>query len=324
MNVVKSQIPLVTMILIAYNQQDFVDKAIDGALAQDYGNLEIILSDDCSEDTTFARMQARAENYSGPHRIRLNCNERNLGIIGHVNCVAEMASGELIVAAAGDDVSLPGRVSETVALWRKHEYKPDLLYFNYDSFGASSDKYIVNRSDELILSQIKNGGSKVFGASAAWTKRIFNVFGPMPLYGLWEDKVLSFRAAILGGICYNDIPVIRYRMERKYPCYGKGLLKQRESMLVKRIGFYQSFIHDLRTLKIVDPSRSDECREFERLIAEQVIKIQRELNLYSDDMNQRVIGLIYLLTGKTWTRWPFRKKLSLFKLVVLDISGKTQ
>ena len=44
--------PRVTLAVIAYNQERFIREAIEGAFAQTYQPLEIILSDDCSSDRT--------------------------------------------------------------------------------------------------------------------------------------------------------------------------------------------------------------------------------------------------------------------------------
>jgi len=74
--------PLVTFALFAYNQGKYIRQAVEGALAQTYENLEIIISDDASPDKTFEIMQELVRDYSGPHKIILNRNERNLGIVG--------------------------------------------------------------------------------------------------------------------------------------------------------------------------------------------------------------------------------------------------
>jgi len=39
---------LITLALVAYNQERFISEALEGAFAQTYSPLEIILSDDCS------------------------------------------------------------------------------------------------------------------------------------------------------------------------------------------------------------------------------------------------------------------------------------
>ncbi|MEO8808402.1 MAG: glycosyltransferase, partial [Burkholderiaceae bacterium] len=77
--------PLASLLLIAYQQEKTVAQAVAGALSQTYTPLEIILSDDASNDGTFAAMQAAVAGYTGPHHILLNRNPRNLGIGAHLS-----------------------------------------------------------------------------------------------------------------------------------------------------------------------------------------------------------------------------------------------
>ena len=77
--------PLMTFALIAYNQENFVEEAISGALSQTYQPLQIVLSDDGSTDRTFELMKRAAQEYSGPHDVVVNQNEENRGIGAHIN-----------------------------------------------------------------------------------------------------------------------------------------------------------------------------------------------------------------------------------------------
>lgn len=115
---VDSGAPLVTLAIIAFNQETLVGAAIAGALAQDYPNLEIVLSDDCSPDGTFDAMRAAAAGYTGPHRIVLNRSAQNRGLLRHIYEAVAVSQGRFIVFGAGDDVSLPHRVSALVAAWQ--------------------------------------------------------------------------------------------------------------------------------------------------------------------------------------------------------------
>ena len=99
--------PLVSFFVTAYRQEQFVRAAIEGAFAQTWQPLEILLSDDCSPDGTLRVMQEMAAAYTGPHKVILNRNPKNLGIVPHVDRIMELTSGELMVQNAGDDVSVP-------------------------------------------------------------------------------------------------------------------------------------------------------------------------------------------------------------------------
>ena len=136
----KDQLPLVTFALFAYNQEQFILQAVEGALSQTYTPLQIILSDDCSTDRTFDLMEGLLATYKGPHSILLNRNESNLGLGRHVNRVVSLAKGDLLVAAAGDDVSADNRVTTLAALWLNRE-RPSAIY---------SDCYVIDTNDRII------------------------------------------------------------------------------------------------------------------------------------------------------------------------------
>src|SRR5262245_21858758 len=111
--------PLLTFAVVAFNTERFIEAAIEGAFAQTYTPLEIILSDDCSEDGTFEIMRKKAGAYRGPHRVILNRNPVRRSIAGHINRVVELSRGALIVGSAGDDVSLPERTQIIYETWEQ-------------------------------------------------------------------------------------------------------------------------------------------------------------------------------------------------------------
>src|ERR1700743_3164429 len=119
--------PLVTMLLIAYNQAAQIGDAVRSALAQTYQPLEIIISDDASSDATFAAIEAALAGYDGPHRIITRRNTTNQGISAHLTQIAQLAHAELLFVAAGDDMSAPTRCERVVDFWLAHGRRPDLI-----------------------------------------------------------------------------------------------------------------------------------------------------------------------------------------------------
>jgi glycosyltransferase involved in cell wall biosynthesis len=104
----------VSIIMLTYNQQDFVADAIRAALAQQCEPVEILISDDCSPDGTWEVIQQVVKGYAGPHTVRLNRNPRNQGVNAHLWSCVQRTSGDIIVAAAGDDISEPDRVRRII------------------------------------------------------------------------------------------------------------------------------------------------------------------------------------------------------------------
>jgi glycosyltransferase involved in cell wall biosynthesis len=207
--------PLASILLIAYNQQATVGEAIAGALAQTYTPLEIIVSDDCSGDATWQRVQEAVADYHGPHTVRLNRNERNLGIGAHLSRLAGMACGELLFVAAGDDVSLPQRCERVMHAWLEHDRKPDLIaarLVDIDAQGRLQGEIAPSSLQEWrTLSDWVARPPHVVGAAQAWTKRLFDRFGALPEGTVAEDLVMVFRAIGSGGALTLPEALVRYR-----------------------------------------------------------------------------------------------------------------
>ena len=67
---------LISIIIPSYNRKDFIQRAIDSVLNQEFKNVEIIVVDDGSTDGTYEFMQ---ETYGGNNKIRLFKNAQNSG-----------------------------------------------------------------------------------------------------------------------------------------------------------------------------------------------------------------------------------------------------
>lgn len=87
--------------------------------------MQIIFSNDCSQDDTFEIMTAIAEDYEKVHALVLNRNPKNLGLVNHVNLSCKTFTSDLIFAAA---ISLLNRVSENVKTYRLIKNLPMSLY----------------------------------------------------------------------------------------------------------------------------------------------------------------------------------------------------
>jgi len=210
--------PLVTFVLFAYNQERYIREALRGAFAQTYSPLEIVLSDDCSKDDTFDIMVSEAAAYQGPHRIILNRNDHNLNIGEHVNRVAEIAAGEFIVLAAGDDISVPLRTEKLVSRWQSRGYMPAALCSDFQPIDAKSQKVFFPKMKLYRGAHSKAtmacGEILVLGATTAFSKDVWAKFPPMSSSIRHEDRVLPFRALLLGGtIELVDEKLVNYRVE---------------------------------------------------------------------------------------------------------------
>jgi hypothetical protein len=207
--------PRVSMLLIAYCQQGSVGAAIAGALAQTYSPLQIVISDDASGDGTWAAILAAVAGYQGPHRLLLNRNPVNLGIGAHLSKLVTLSDGELLFVTAGDDVSLPQRCQRTVDAWLEQGRRPDLIASALVDIDVQGTGYgLIQPADLARWRSAADWAAQtphVIGAGQAWTRRLFERFGPLPAGTVAEDLILAFRAIVSGGAITLAEPLVQYR-----------------------------------------------------------------------------------------------------------------
>jgi len=212
----------VSLVLLSYNQENYIEAAINSALAQDYPNLKIVISDDCSSDHTFEWAKNLIDSYAGSHSIELRRNDKNLGLVNHVNTVISQVDTELVVVAAGDDISLPHRVSKLADVYQKSG-KPKLISstaFRIDEAGnlldgVAPDRVIpIDDLDSVVdsLNHVDHRVGLYLGATGAWSMDLWNKYGPIQHAHCWEDVVMGFRAALEGSYKFIDEPLVKYRV----------------------------------------------------------------------------------------------------------------
>ncbi len=207
--------PAASILLMAYNQQASVRTAVEAALAQTGEPIEIIVSDDASTDATFTVMQQAVAGYAGPHTVRLNRNPMNLGIGAHISRLVGLSHGEMLFIAAGDDVSLPQRCERVMQAWRAQGRLADLIAAGLiDIDGTGRVHGTLHPTDLATYRNASDWLARppyVVGAAQAWTRRVFERYGPLPAGVVGEDLIMVFRAIGAGGAFTLAEPLVQYR-----------------------------------------------------------------------------------------------------------------
>lgn len=261
--------PLLTFALVACNQEQFIREAVDAALAQTYSPLEIIISDDCSTDSTFDIIREMANAYRGPHSLVLNRNPLRRGIGGHFNVIGHLARGELVVVAAADDVSFPHRTEVIYTAWVRAGRRATSVHSDFvqiDQNGRAIERVFPNEYDlqqgDTLEQQpdpeafVRALQPSVFGCTHAFSPSLFRTFGDMPDEITHEDDVLAFRSVLTGGLLYINTPLVKYRLhganmylsaDRKSASLSE--LRQQEIRIPRyyrnRETMYEAFLRDL-------------------------------------------------------------------------------
>jgi glycosyltransferase involved in cell wall biosynthesis len=131
--------PLVSVITIFLNAERFIAEAIESVLAQSYDDWELLLVDDGSTDSSTAIAQRYAQQH--PHKVRYleHDRHRNQGKSVSRNLGISEARGEFIAFLDADDVWLPEKLEEQVAILIAHPEAVMLYGRTQKWFGWTGD-----------------------------------------------------------------------------------------------------------------------------------------------------------------------------------------
>jgi len=215
-------IPLVSICIPTYNGAQFIVEAMESAINQTYPNLEIIVSDDVSNDATLKIIEAYKEKTDIP--IHIFHHEPN-GIGANWNNCIKHAKGEYIKLLFQDDVLLPSCIQEMVHVLENDKSiglvasKRTFIIEN-DYHTTATKEWVAIYGDlqkELHLPLIN--GVRILD------KKLFksHLFLKSPLNKVGEPPVTLFRSKLVKEIGYfkEDLKQILdyefyYRVLKKY------------------------------------------------------------------------------------------------------------
>ena len=108
--------PLVSVIVIFFNEATFIRAALESVLAQSYCNWELLLVDDGSSDESAAIAQTYAQQHPTQIRYLTHPNRENRGMSATRNLGLAEAKGDYITFLDADDIMLPAKLTEQVEI----------------------------------------------------------------------------------------------------------------------------------------------------------------------------------------------------------------
>jgi len=217
-------LPLVSIGVPVFNGEKSLFYALNSLLEQDYPNIEIIISDNGSTDTTpeicrkFAQKDARVKYYR---------SEKNLGSIWNFNRVFEISIGKYFMWAAHDDLREPTFISECV---KKMEQCPDaVLCQTYTAV------FREGREEVMYVAHLDSFEHIPGLVERYW--ETLNRFPATAIYGLYRSSAIR-KTHILTKSIATDLAFIQ-----EFSIYGKFI--QVPKVLFKYIGRKKwNTIHD--------------------------------------------------------------------------------
>ena len=200
--------------MLSYNQEAYIESALISLLQQDLDNLEIVISDDASSDKTVQVINKVLSDFKTKKRIKLSVNQKNIGIVANLSRALELASGELIFIAGGDDISKNTRCSDCYRFWVESGAKYDLVAtdgYDMSKDGVNLGVKITDNLEEWTLEKWhQDSRPYFFGASHMVTKRLISL-ERLDSFLPFEDQVYVHRALMMGGAIRLPIPLVYHR-----------------------------------------------------------------------------------------------------------------
>lgn len=206
--------PRLTFIVFSYNQEKYVHKAIWSALNQDYCNLEVIVSDDGSSDNTCNIIDDIAEQYRGPHHLVVRKSGVNKGLADNIKHAVACSTGDYIIMAAGDDISIKNRASFLASVIESTEHTA-AIYTDYTTVEGDVVRGNLRLKKYMTVGPLVmalNCGGVGKGATYCFRRDVFETFDPLSDYIQSEDKILPFVAALIGKVYFVPVPTVYYRL----------------------------------------------------------------------------------------------------------------
>jgi glycosyltransferase involved in cell wall biosynthesis len=98
------QLPTVSICMITYNHENFIEEAINGVLMQECDfEIELILANDCSLDKTDEVIQSILKTHPRASIINYIKQEKNIGMMANFIFALQQCKGKYIALCEGDD-----------------------------------------------------------------------------------------------------------------------------------------------------------------------------------------------------------------------------
>ncbi len=179
--------PLVSIGLPVYNGSNFIEDAIDSILGQTYSNIELIICDNASTDSTAELCRRYVESDA---RVSYYRQIKNLGAARNFNCAFNKSKGKYFKWASHDDLLESDYIDNCVSFLEKH---PDfVLCWPYMDFIDEAGRFIgrqamnnLSISQETFASRIR----QLFDFQIAGDDVIPTIFGLMRSDALRQTRL---------------------------------------------------------------------------------------------------------------------------------------
>lgn len=197
-----------SVIISAYNVEEYIERAINSVLNQNFKDFEVIVVEDKSTDNTLQNIM----KYKG--RVKIVKNKKNMGLGAVRNIGIEKATGEYIVHLDGDDTLYNESTLKDIDKVIGNN-TPDIIFFGFQEINGNNRLRVATKENSTKEARLICDAT--FSVPSKCWRREFlkekNIKFIEDVY--YEDMIYSIKAVTLADkTMYGEFPIFNYYKNR--------------------------------------------------------------------------------------------------------------
>ena len=207
----------VTIGIPVFRVEHYIRRTMESVLSQTYDNIEFLVIDDASDDTSLDVLRSIQATHPRGHSIRILSHEQNLGVSETRNQIIEEAKGDYLYYVDSDDVIDVDAISILMA--QIETYNLDIAFGSYERIEISGERTLF-QYPQMLFEDSDSFANFAYKKYAGFQASACNYLVKLSLIhknnlrfykaDFWEDMVFTFnlvtlaeRAVLLPNITYT-------------------------------------------------------------------------------------------------------------------------
>lgn len=206
--------------LATYNGAKWIQEFLDSLDAQTYTDWRLVVSDDASKDGTLEII--RTHFTDTPEKLSIVPRERSgMGVVQNFHDAIEASISEYILLADQDDVWMPEKLVELLAVMRKTEQDskaPTLVFSDLEvvdeqliTLNKSWWKHTAIKPSWALSFRVMLSQNIVPGCAMMINRSLLDIAMPIPRGAVMHDWWYLLVALVFGNVGYSPKQLVRYR-----------------------------------------------------------------------------------------------------------------
>ena len=321
----------VEILLPTYNGEKYLREQLDSILNQTYHNFKLIISDDCSTDST---KQILKQYQDKDERIEIYLQHENLGVVKNIEFLLKKVSASMFLLADQDDYWMPEKVEKSVESLKNADISftdLEVVDENLKTIYASFNDYMLlsRKIQKYANTNRLNYLYNVFtGCTICAKSNLIPKILPLPenskfvIHDYWIGLMASFN----GKVVYLSEKLIKYRQHgdnqigTEKVSHGFQKFEQvRDWLLNVKLGIFETYISHMEAFP-------EELKDLNQKAFQyfQMLKTKKYFNfkdwkvyheLYRTETVLYYIENFMIFNMPLFSQWAFYIRLGILKLL---------